>query len=264
MKLQLLPTSTGVTWVKLGIRTFFKQPLALGGLFFMFMAVISIVTIIPVVGSIVALALLPAATLGLMVATLQASSGKFPMPAVLATAFRAGQARMRAMLILGFMYAACFLLIMGISALIDGGEFAKMYLLGGKLSKEVIEQSDFQTAAWVGMGLYLPMSLLFWHAPALVHWHGLSPSKAMFFSLVACLRNFGAYFAFGLAWFAVFAMGGVITISVLGILGLGAAAQVVMVPMALTMAVRSALGQAVRRLHARGEWRGPASGRHGA
>jgi hypothetical protein len=148
MKLNVVPASTGLTWVKLGITTFFKQPLALGGLFFMFMAVVSVASIVPVIGSVLALALLPAATLGLMVATLEAQNGKFPMPSVLATAFRAGRERMRAMLVLGALYAAGFLLVMAITTMFDGGQFAKMYLLGGRLGKEALEQPDFQTAAW--------------------------------------------------------------------------------------------------------------------
>jgi hypothetical protein len=174
--------------------------------------------------------------LGLMVATLEAQNGKFPMPLVLASAFRAGQARMRAMLLLGLMYAVGFLLIMGITALFDGGQFAKMYLLGDKLNKEVMEQPGFQTAAWVGMMLYIPLSLLFWHAPALVHWHAVPPTKALFFSMVACLRNFGAYCVYGLLWTVVFTVGGIFTISLFALLGLGEAAGLVMVPLALTMA----------------------------
>lgn len=236
MKLNIVSARTGLTWVKLGITTFFKQPLALGGLFFMFMAVVSVASVVPVIGSVLALALLPAATLGLMVATLEAKNGKFPMSSVLATAFRAGRERMRAMLVLGALYAAGFLLVMGLTTLFDGGQFAKMYLLGGRLSKETLEQPDFQTAAWVGMTLYVPLSLLFWHAPALVHWHGVPPLKALFFSLVACLRNFGAYTVYGLLWTVVFAVAGVFTLSLLALLGLGDVAGVVMVPLALTMA----------------------------
>jgi hypothetical protein len=45
--------------------------------------------------------LVPAATLGLMAATQEAAKGKFPMPTVLISAFRAGRQRMRAMLVLG-------------------------------------------------------------------------------------------------------------------------------------------------------------------
>ena len=47
MKLNLVPARTGVLWVKLGIRTFFRQPLALAGLFFMFMALMTVASQIP-------------------------------------------------------------------------------------------------------------------------------------------------------------------------------------------------------------------------
>ena len=53
------------------------------------------------------------------------------------------------------------------------------------------------------MVLYLPLSLMFWHAPALVHWYGISPVKSLFFSTVACLRNGGALLMFGLGWMGV-------------------------------------------------------------
>ena len=56
---------------------------------------------------------------------------------------------------------------------------------------------------WAFIGLHLPLSLLFWHAPALVYWHDLAPVKSLFFSLVACLRNFWAFAVFAIMWFAV-------------------------------------------------------------
>ena len=78
------------------------------------------------------------------------------------------------------------------------------------MTREVAENPQFQTAMWVSMGLYLPLSLLFWHAPGLVHWHGVPPIKSLFFSIVACVRNFGAFVVYGLGWLGVFALGGVI------------------------------------------------------
>jgi hypothetical protein len=236
MKLQILPASTGITWVKLGIKTFFKQPLALGGLFFMFMGVVSVASIIPLIGGALALAIVPAATLGLMVASLEALRGNFPMPSVLATAFRAGRQRMRAMMVLGAMYALGFLIVMGVTALFDGGQFAELYLLGGKLNREMMDDPQFQTAALIGMALYLPLSLMFWHAPALVHWHAVPPSKAVFFSLVACLRNFWAYLAYGLGWFAVFAFGAVVITTISVVADSPAVAAALMIPMVLTVA----------------------------
>lgn len=204
MKLQINRAGQGIQWVRAGISTFFRQPLALTGLFFIFLAVMSIVGMVPLVGSVLALVLLPGATLGFMAATREAQSGKFPMPTILWSAFGAGRTQLRAMLLLGAIYAAGFLLVMGVCTLIDGGKFASIYLLGGAMTPEVVQEGDFQAAMLVASLLYLPLSLMFWHAPALVHWHGIAPIKSLFFSLVACMRNFWAFTVYGIAWMVVF------------------------------------------------------------
>lgn len=228
-----------MTWVKLGIKTFFKQPLALGGLFFMFMALISLVSQVPFIGAALALAVLPAATVGLMAATDVAANGKFPMPAVLFTAFRAGSKKTQAILTLGALYAVGFLLVLGVSALFDGGQFANFYLGGGggqAMTKEIISTPEFQMATWAAMALYLPLSLMFWHAPALVHWHEVSPVKALFFSLVACFKNFAAMVVYFFMWMAVFSLGGLVLTLVAASTGSESAVTFVMLPAALLMA----------------------------
>lgn len=240
MKLHIVPASTGMAWVKLGIRTFWKQPMALAALFFMTMAAMSLASLLPLIGPAVALMLLPSATLAMMVAAAQASQGRFPTPAVLLVAFRTGQQRLRDMLVLGALYAGGFLAVMGLSALLDGGQFASVYLGGATLTKEVAEDPAFQRAMWLAMVLYLPLSLLFWHAPGLVHWHSVPPVKALFFSIVACVRNFGAFLVYGLGWLGVFMLGGLVVALVSALLtaaGLaGAAAGGIMVGAALMMA----------------------------
>jgi hypothetical protein len=233
MNLNIVPANVGLTWVKLGIKTFFQQPLALSGLFFMFMAMLSIATIVPFIGSALALALLPAATLGLMAATKEATKGKFPMPTILISAFRAGNQQRRAMAVLGGLYAVGFLVLMGVSTLVDGGDFARLYLMGGKMTEELVMQPDFQAAMWVTLLLYMPLSLLFWHAPALVHWHGVPPVKSLFFSLLACTRNWRALSVYALAWVGVFA-GAVTLITLVAVLfGNPAVAALAMFPVAL-------------------------------
>ena len=235
MKLNIVPARTGITWVKLGIKTFLQQPLAMSGLFFMFMALLSLSTLVPFIGSALALALLPATTLGLMAATQEASKGKFPMPSILISAFRAGKQRMRAMLFLGALYAVGFLTLMGISSLIDGGQFAKLYLVGGKITEDMVLQSDFQIAMWVTLVLYLPLSLLFWHAPALVHWHGVSPVKSLFFSLMACYKNGAALTVYGLVWMGIFLLAMVVVTLIAALLGNPMFAGLAMFPVALVM-----------------------------
>ena len=203
MKLNIVPARTGATWGKLGIQTFGKQPLALIGLFFMFMAIMSVASMVPMIGLPIAMTVLPAATLGLMAATREATQGKFPMPLILLTGLRADKRKARAMLALGAMYAAGFMCAMGVSYLVDGGGFARMYLGGQVPNKELLESSEFMSAMWTFIGLHLPLSLMFWHAPALVYWQDLPALKSMFFSIVACFRNFWALTVFAIVWMGV-------------------------------------------------------------
>jgi hypothetical protein len=236
MKLNIVPARQGATWVKLGIRVFVRQPLAMTGLFFMFMALVSLISLIPIVGSLLALMVIPAATLGYMAATHEALKGKFPMPTLLISAFRAGRGQLRSMLLLGLFYAAAFLGVMGISTLIDGGTFASLYLLGGKMEQEVITEPAFLTAMYVSLALYIPISLAFWHAPALVHWHGMSPIKSLFFSCVACFKNIGAFVVYGALWFALMITTGTV-VSLLGtLLGGQAMGVTMMMPAILIVA----------------------------
>lgn len=236
MKLQIVPASRGIQWVKLGIQTFFRQPLALSGLFFMFLAVISVLSMVPIIGSALALTLLPGATLGLMAASREASSGNFPMPLVLLSAFRAGRQQARAMLTLGGLYALGFVAVLACSALVDGGKFAKLYLLGGPMTMEMLQEPDFQLAMLVASVLYMPLSLLFWHAPALVHWHGTPPVKSLFFSFVACLRNFWAFAVYGIAWLGVFLAFGVVMATLAAVLGSADVVAATLYPAAMLMA----------------------------
>jgi hypothetical protein len=202
MKLNVVPARTGLLWVKLGIRTFFRQPLALAGLSLMYLAALLAVSLIPYVGVVLASLLTPAATLGLMAATAEAQTGRFPMPTVLVSAFRAGRQRARAMLVLGAIYAVGSITATQLAVLImgDAGDF-------NAVSKTTLLALAFHT----------PLFMMFWHAPALVHWHGVTPVKSLFFSTVACLRNFGALTLYSVAWSFV-TLGLVMVFGTLGLL----------------------------------------------
>ena len=222
MKLNIVPASTGIAWVKLGIQTFFKQPLALAGLFFMYMAAVLAVAQIPVVGVVIGGMLVPAATLGLMAATAEAVKGRFPMPSVLISAFRAGRQRVRAMLLLGAIYTGGSMVATGLASLIAGAPGAGV--------------GEIDAATLLALAFHTPLFLMFWHAPALVHWHGVAPAKSLFFSLVACLRNFGAFALYGLGWLAVFLIAGTSVGLLGGLIGGPTVARGVMMPTALLMA----------------------------
>ena len=152
MKLNLVPARTGALWVRNGLQTFARQPLAFISLFFFFMALVSIASQIPLVGAVIALMLLPTMTLGLMAATAQAAGPeKPPAGTVFLAALHAVRRDARPLLVLGALYAVLFLVVMAISALADGGQFARAYLLGGPLTREIAETTEFQAALWITM-----------------------------------------------------------------------------------------------------------------
>jgi MFS family permease len=228
VKLNIVPARTGLQWVKLGVKTFLKQPLALTGLFFMYMAVVLVISQIPLVGPLLGAMLVPAATLGLMAATAEAESGRFPMPTVLISAFRAGRQRARAMLVLGAFYTLGSLLAMLLAALLTGEPAPP-----GPAADPQAPQVDMRML--VVLLLHSPLLLLFWHAPALVHWHGVAPVKSMFFSAVACLRNFGAMTVYSLAWLGLFLAVGFALTALGMVMGGVAVARSIMMPTVLIL-----------------------------
>lgn len=239
MKLNLVAAHVGAHWMGAGVRAFFRRPMALTGLFFMFMATLSLAALVPLVGGLLALALVPATTVGLMAATREVDAGRFPMPLTLFIALRQGPQQTRAMLLLGVLYAIAVLLVLGASALVDDGRFASLYVMGGGLSPELMNDADFRTAAWVAMLLYLPVSLAFWHAPALVHWHAMPLAKSLFFSLVAVLRNARAFLVYGALWLALSSLIGLVLMMVLLLSAFRASPETltsILVPLSLLIA----------------------------
>ncbi len=224
MKLNVVPARTGLQWVRAGMRTFFRQLLALSGLFFMYMAMVMVMALVPLVGPVLAGMLVPAATLGLMAASAEAQRGNFPMPSILFSAFRAGRERLRAMLVLGAIYTVGSMLATGLATLLAGTPMPGP------------EGAPINVATALALALHVPLFLMFWHAPALVHWHGVTPAKSLFFSLVAVLRNFGAHLVYSLAWVAVFIVVGSVLGVASGLIGGATLAQTVMMPTALLLA----------------------------
>ena len=155
---------------------------------------------------------------------------------VFLSAFRAGRQQLRSMLILGVMYGAGLWLIIGATSLVDGGKFASGYIAGTTSPIDIARDTELWSGMFTFLALQLPLSLMFWHAPALVHWYKVPPLKSLFFSLVACLRNFWAFTLFGLAWMAITMLLIVCITLVAGVMGNAQIAGVALVPGTLMIA----------------------------
>ena len=198
MRLNVVPPRTGLAWVRQGIRTFLRQPLALAGLFFMLWSLVFVLNVIPFIGLVAALVVLPSASVGFMAASAAAAEGRFPMPSTLFTALRAWRQR-RALPVLGGIHAALVLVVFfAASVFVTAAEPSS-----GPLSPEALMAVVLSAPMLVAVGLQLLLNLLFAHASALALWQGVPAAKAIFFTVVAVWRNLPAFAVYFVGWAAV-------------------------------------------------------------
>jgi len=196
-------------WVRQAFAVFMKQPLAFAAVFAGFMFVLFVLALLPYVGSLLLLAGLPLATLAFMIATRRATNGRSPLPGAFTEPFQSSPAQRLTLAKLGLAYAVSTFLIMWLSDVADGGALdALMKSLGETKTPPAqivarVRDPQLQLGLLLRFGLAGLLSLPFWHAPALAHWGGLGAGKALFFSLVACWRNWRAFAIYGLTWLGV-------------------------------------------------------------
>ncbi len=207
MKLQIVSPRTGVQWMREGLRAFRSQPMAFFSLFMLFMSAIAMLSVLPLVGGPLAVALGPATTLALMVASertvngrADAGDGRTASAGIFLQALQAVRAQAKPLAVLGLLYALSALAAGGLATLVFGDPFDGAFGDDGAPQAAVVQSTGFQIAVLARLLFYVPVAMAFWHAPALVHWHGVTPVKSIFFSLVACWRNMGAMTLYGLAW----------------------------------------------------------------
>ncbi len=194
MNARIVPTLRGSLWLADGWRMFRVAPLGWLALVFAYWMLMTIVSILPVVGLVAASILVPPLSVGFMAAARAAASGGQPRIGHLFDGFRE---RVPAQLVLGVIYTALLALVIAATALADGGALAGWLAAGQRPSDEALGSSEFTYALMTAAGLYVPVTMMYWFAPLLVAWHRLGPVKALFFSFFACLMNWRAFLAYG-------------------------------------------------------------------
>jgi hypothetical protein len=230
MKLKTVRARQGLEWVRGGWRVFLRQPLGFSALFALAGLAVLLLAQLPLVGPVLALGLMPPATAGFLLASREALAGRGVHPGLMIRPLREPAAR-RALIQLGMVYAVAAIAVVLLAHLLDGGRFVEVLEAAAenRLTGEMLD-GTFQLGLMLRLLLLTALSLLFWHAPALVWWHGLSTAKALFASLVACGRAFGAFAVYALAWFALLVMFTMVTQVIFAMLGLAQAAAQAVLP----------------------------------
>lgn len=194
MQARIVQSSNGARWLAEGWRLFRFAPFGWFALVFAYLLLTNLVMLVPIVGVGAFLVLYPPLSVGLMAAA-RAASARAPLElGMLFDGFRHGW---RVQLLLGAVYLACSMLVFTGAVFADGE--ALRAVLTGKRRADELEMGELLTPLAVVGVLYTPVLMLFWFAPQLAAWHGLSAAKALFFSFVACLMNWRALLVYGAA-----------------------------------------------------------------
>lgn len=191
MQIRTVPATSGAAWLRDGWQLFRQQPLGLPAMVVVYLMMLLLPALLPFIGIAISGVLAPFATVGLMTACRDVASGRAPNPSVFAQPFQEGNPNRIKLFRLGLINASLVLLLATLFALVDDGR-----------APPVDGQATLADVPWDMLLLqllaYTPVLVLMWFAPLLAGWHGLGPAKAMFGSAVACGRNVGALFVFGL------------------------------------------------------------------
>jgi hypothetical protein len=216
---QIVPAIRGPSWLAQGWRLFRVAPLAWLLLVFAYWFLMTLVSVLPLIGVVAASVLVPPFAVGFMAASRAAQRGA---PVALGLLFDGFQRRADVQLTLGGIYLLSLALLLATSAIADGGALARWMLAGDMPEPEVIGSGAFLLAILVAAALYVPVMLAFWFAPVLAAWHGIGAVKALFFSLFACLMNWRAFLAYGVAAVLLTLVPPFVVLSVAGLLVHGA------------------------------------------
>jgi hypothetical protein len=206
MKLKLVKASQGVVWVRQGLLACRQQPLGYIGLLGLF-ATASLVMVVALdeLGAILLLSAAPVAWMGFMLATRRVLTGERITPDVLIEAVRRPDTPRRHFALLGAAYVVAFLIARTLAQWLGPDPEALDQLIkNSKDTAELMSEPLMQQSLLTSMLLVLPVSLLFWHTPALVLWTRATVGKALFFSAIATWRNIGAFAVYGLCWGGLF------------------------------------------------------------
>ena len=236
--LKPVPALKGAHWMRDGFRLFGKHPLAFSVLLVAFLLSALALSLLPVIGSLLVVSALPLLSLGFMIASEAALAGKPIHPGCFLAPLKGDAQRRKRQLALCLAYGAATVLVMLISDAIDDGKFETLQRLmgqGGKAAEVEALLRDpqlFWGVVW-RFGLIALLSVLFWHAPALVHWGDQGPAQALFSSTLAVWRSRGAFVVYLLSWLGIIVAFGVTTALLAGLLSAREMAGILVLPSVL-------------------------------
>ncbi|WP_151638884.1 BPSS1780 family membrane protein [Noviherbaspirillum aerium] len=214
--MEKLPANAGWLWVKQGFALFRKQPAEMSTLFLAYMFLMVVVGILPLLGQILPMVLIPVFSMAFMQACVQVEDGKKVYPNLLLAGFRSPA--FLSLVKLGFLYLIAAVAAIAASALIDGGVFWQVMSSNKAMDAETIRNSNMSLGMMLSALVYTPAAMAFWYAAPLIAWQKMGIGKAIFYSFFAVKRAGKAFLVYGLAWLLIGVLVPVIVSSIVALL----------------------------------------------
>jgi hypothetical protein len=234
--MEKISARTGWLWVKEGFALFRKQPAEISTLFLSYMFLMLAVGIIPVIGQVLPLLLVPTFAMSFMQACVHIEQGKRVYPNLLLTGFRSPS--FPALLKLGAIYVLGAAFALGASRLVDGGIFWDVMTGQRPLDDKTLREANLLLPMLVSAAVYTPVAMAFWYAAPLVTWQKMGVAKSIFYSFFAVQRAGRAFLVYGLAWAAIgVAVPAVISALVAALFGKATVAVIFLLPLSIILTV---------------------------
>jgi hypothetical protein len=209
-----LPARRGWRWLIEGFAIFRRNQLMLSLAVLGYWILMALINSVPLIGQVAATLLIPVFSVSLMNACRLLEQGRPFPPHLLFSGF---QKNLRSLLVLGAVYIGASVAILAIVALVDDGVLFRLVVLAQRPDEKELTGEAVMFAGQLALILFAPLMMAYWYAPVLVAWHDLSTAKSLFFSFIACLRNWRAFLVYSLA---ILVAGALVPGLLVGLLGL--------------------------------------------
>lgn len=205
-------------------------------LFMAYMLIMFAIGIIPFLGQLLPLILVPTFSMAFLQACVAIENGQRVYPMLLTVGFRSPA--LPTLLKLGVLNLLAAALAVGASSLVDDGMFWRVMSGQTQLDPKAAQQANMSKAMLFAAAVYTPAAMALWYAAPLAFWQKMGLFQSVFYSFFAVMRAGKAFLVFALAWIAIGIMLPTAVSLVLALLiGKSLLATMLLVPMSVLLTI---------------------------
>lgn len=193
MEVRQVNAGNGWNWIVDGFNLFRQSPVIWIALFFIYVLIAMVLSIVPIIGPIVLNLLAPVFMAGFMLGCKAIEEGDELEINHLFAGFKLHTSRL---ITVGGIYLAGIIVVVGIVFAASGGAAILEGNTGGRAAGAAAEAMLLPML--VALAAIIPLVMAYWFAPALVVFHDIQPLDAMKLSFNACLKNMVPFLVYSL------------------------------------------------------------------